>query len=144
MPSSYPFLQNSVEHLHRVGFFCKEKQLKAVNYFCNKLYRRCLRWLLNTTLKLVTQILFWSLSAKDIMLNLKSLVTMRMNETFPCLACYGQKLIFLLGNRDKDKHKFCERKRWRWNRNKFFKQWYLRSVLNSSCLRPFINNIAVH
>ena len=32
---------------------------------------------------------------------LKSLVTIRMNEIFPCLACYGQKLIFLFGNRDK-------------------------------------------
>ena len=28
-----------------------------------------------------------------------------MNETFLCLACYGQKLIFLFGNRDKDKQK---------------------------------------
>ena len=32
---------------------------------------------------------------------LKSLVTIRMNGIFPCLACYGQKLIFLFGNRDK-------------------------------------------
>ena len=27
---------------------------------------------------------------------LKSLVTIRMNEIFPCLACYGQKLIFFV------------------------------------------------
>ena len=45
--------------------------------------------------------------------SLKSLVTIRMNEIFPCLACYGQKLIFLFGNRDKDKQKLCERKRQR-------------------------------
>ena len=25
-----------------------------------------------------------------------------MNEIIPCLACYGQRLIFLFGNRDKD------------------------------------------
>ena len=27
-------------------------------------------------------------------LSLKSLVTIRMNEIFPCLTCYGQKLNF--------------------------------------------------
>ena len=32
-----------------------------------------------------------------------------MNEIFPCLTCYGQKLIFLFGNRDKDKRKLCEK-----------------------------------
>ena len=36
---------------------------------------------------------------------LKRLVRIRMNEIFPCLACYGQKLKFLFGNRDKDKLK---------------------------------------
>ena len=39
---------------------------------------------------------------------LKRLVRIRMNEIFPCLACYGQKLKFLFGNRDKDKHKLSE------------------------------------
>ena len=40
---------------------------------------------------------------------LKSLVTIRMNEIFPCLAFYGQKnLTFLFRNRDKDIHKLCE------------------------------------
>ena len=34
---------------------------------------------------------------------LKSLVTIRMNEIFSCLACYGQRLIFLFGNRNKVK-----------------------------------------
>ena len=29
-------------------------------------------------------------------LNLKSLVTIRMNEIFPCLACYGQKITFFV------------------------------------------------
>lgn len=29
---------------------------------------------------------------------LKSLVKIRINEIFPRLACYGQKLIFLFGN----------------------------------------------
>ena len=40
---------------------------------------------------------------------LKSLVTIRMNEIFPCLVCCGQKLKFTFGNRDKDKHKLSER-----------------------------------
>ena len=30
------------------------------------------------------------------LLCLKSLVTIRMNEIFPCLACYGQKINFLV------------------------------------------------
>ena len=34
---------------------------------------------------------------------LKSLVTIRMNEIFSCLAFYGQRLIFLFGNRNKVK-----------------------------------------
>ena len=33
--------------------------------------------------------------------NLKSLVTIRMNEIFRCLACYGQKFIFCLGIKTK-------------------------------------------
>ena len=37
--------------------------------------------------------------------NLQSLVTIRMNEIFRCLACYGRKLSFLFRNRDKHKHK---------------------------------------
>ena len=32
-----------------------------------------------------------------------------MNEIFPHLACCGQKLKFVFGNRDKDKHKLSER-----------------------------------
>ena len=35
----------------------------------------------------------------------------RMNEIILFLACYGQELIFLFGNRDKDKDKLCERER---------------------------------
>ena len=63
---------------------------------------------------------------------LKSLVTIRMNEIFPCLACYGQKLnFFQFGNRDKDKHNLSETKR---NWNSFFKKGYLRCALTSSCL----------
>ena len=39
-----------------------------------------------------------------------SLVTVRMNGLFPCLACYGQKLNFFVQTREKDKHKFSETK----------------------------------
>ena len=45
----------------------------------------------------------------------------RMNEIILFLACYGQELIFLFGNRDKDKDKLCERERRRWSLNKFEK-----------------------
>ena len=31
-----------------------------------------------------------------------------MNEIFPCLAYYSQKLSFFFGNWDKDKYKLCE------------------------------------
>ena len=51
---------------------------------------------------------------------LKSLATIRMNEI--CLAWYGQKLNFLFGNRDKDKHKPSEKKRRRLHLNNFFKK----------------------
>ena len=51
---------------------------------------------------------------------LKSLVTIEMNEIFSRLTCWGQKLIFLFGNRDKDKHKLCHRERQRWNWSSFF------------------------
>ena len=51
---------------------------------------------------------------------LKSLVTIGMNEIFSRLTCWGQKLIFLFGNRDKDKHKLCHRERQRWNWSSFF------------------------
>ena len=37
-------------------------------------------------------------------------MTIRMNEVYLCLACYGQKLIFLFWNRDKDKHKLSPSK----------------------------------
>ena len=40
----------------------------------------------------------------------KSLVAIRMNERFTCLAFMVKSLNCLLGNRDKDKHNFCERK----------------------------------
>ena len=36
---------------------------------------------------------------------LKSLVTIRMNEIFPCLACYGQKLNFLVRKSRQGKRK---------------------------------------
>ena len=77
-------------------------------------------------------------------ITLKSLVTKRMNEIFPCLTCYGQKLFFFFGNRHKDKHKLCERKQQRWNWSNFSKKWYLRSVLTSCCLWSFANNYTVH
>ena len=46
---------------------------------------------------------------------LKSLVKIRINEIFPRLACYGQKLYFFVRKRDKDKHKLSEKKRRRSN-----------------------------
>ena len=43
----------------------------------------------------------------------KSLVAVRINETFLCLTCDGQKLNFLFGNQDKDKYKLSETKQQR-------------------------------
>ena len=49
-------------------------------------------------------------------------------------------LMFLFGNRDKDKRNLCERKRRRWNWNNFFDKWYLRSILTSFYLWSFTND----
>ena len=73
--------------------------------------------------------------------SLKSLETIRMNEIFPRFACYGQKLFW---DKDKDKPKLSETKRRRWNWNNFFKKWYLRRVLITSCSWSFRNNYTVH
>ena len=75
---------------------------------------------------------------------LNSLVTIRMNEIFPCLACCVKSLIFMFGNRGKDKHKLGETNRRRWNWNNYFKKWYLQCVLNTSFLWSFKNNYTVH
>ena len=70
--------------------------------------------------------------------------TIRMTEIFLCLVCYDKSLVFLFGNRDKDKHKLCEKKRRRRDGNNFYKKWYLWFVSNSSCLWSFINDYTVH
>ena len=79
----------------------------------------------------------------DSRVTLKSLVTIRMNEMFPCLACYGQKAIFLFGYRDKDKHKLSGTKQQKWNWNNLIKKLYLRWVLSASCLWSLTNNYTV-
>ena len=42
------------------------------------------------------------------MLQLKSLVTIKMNKIFPCLACYGQKFKFVVRKSRQKKHKLVE------------------------------------
>ena len=68
-------------------------------------------------------------------------MAIRMNEIFPFLACYSQKLMFLFGNRDTSPVKES-------GENKIgtilLKKWYLYSVSTSSCLWSFANNYTVH
>ena len=47
-------------------------------------------------------------------------LTSKFHVESPCLACYVKSLNFLFGNRGKDKHNLCGRKRRRWNWNNFF------------------------
>ena len=58
-----------------------------------------------------------------IMNALKSLVTIRMNE-ISCVALVTAKsLFFLFGNRDRDKHKLCERKRTIFSKSDIYDQF---------------------
>ena len=47
--------------------------------------------------------------------DLKSLLMIRMNEMFPCLACYGQKLKFVVWKSRQRQTQARERKRQRRN-----------------------------
>ena len=51
---------------------------------------------------------------------LKSVVTIKMSEIFPCLACYGQKLKLVVRKSRERQTQACERKRHRRNWNKVF------------------------
>ena len=79
-------------------------------------------------------------NCEKIIASLKSLVTIRMNEIFLCLACYGQKLNFLVRKSRQRLTQALRKEATKIKFENFWKKLYLRLVLTSSCLQSLTNN----